>query len=86
MMLRLQYEGLTEGTQPDWVHGFYAANPENRPVTNGEQVPRSEWIHYQVDLMDVDDARQPYRITDLEVMGQGHTYESEIAAVRLIGS
>jgi hypothetical protein len=85
MMLRLYYEGPIGGSRPNWVNGFYAANPENRPVIDAEQVPAGEWVRYFVDLKDQEASRQPYRLLEFDVLGQGHTYEAWIADVRLIG-
>jgi hypothetical protein len=85
MMLRVHYEGPVPGSEPNWVHGFYVANPENRPVRDAELVPQGEWVEYRVDLMETDTSRLPYMLRDLEVMGQGHSYDARVADVRLIG-
>jgi hypothetical protein len=86
MMLVVQYEGPQEGSRPNWVHGFYTDNPEDRPVRNAEQVPAGKWVPYRVDLLDQEDeARRPYRLLELQVMGQGHSYDAQVADVRLIG-
>jgi hypothetical protein len=35
--------------------------------------------------MDTDTSRLPYRLLDLQVMGQGHSFDARIADVQLIG-
>jgi hypothetical protein len=87
MMLIVHYEGPEPNSRPDWTHGFYIANPENRPIQEGvaELWPQSTWKQYRVDLMDTDTSRLPYRLLDLQVMGQGHSFDARIADVQLIG-
>lgn len=86
MMLRVVYQGKEEDSRWDWLQGFYVQNPENRPVRNAEQVPQSEWVHFGPrDLMQTDESRKPYRLLRFEVMGQGHTYDAQVAQVRLYG-
>lgn len=87
MMLVVHYEGPEPNSKPDWTHGFYIANTENRPVAAGvaELWPAGTWKQYRVDLMDTDASRLPYRLLDLEVMGQGHSYDARIADIQLIG-
>jgi hypothetical protein len=86
MMLRIQYEGAPEGSQPDWVAGFYTANPELRPVAPSAVLwPARTWQLYRTDLMDTDESRQPYQLHEFEVMAQGHSYDASIAGIELIG-
>lgn len=85
MMLSVDYEASPAGSRPNWVHGFYAANPDHRPVDNAEQLPTGTWAHYQADLMDVDQDRQPFRLIDMTVMGQGHSFDASVADVQIIG-
>lgn len=87
MMLQLKYEGPQVDTHPDWAIGFYYANPENRPVPEwkGKQLVQGEWSTYRVDLMDTEPSRMPYRLLELIVMGQGHSYDARIANVSLTG-
>jgi hypothetical protein len=87
MMLVLHYEGPEPNSRPDWTHGFYIANAENRPVVAGvaELWPQGTWRPYRVDLMDTEPWRLPYRLLDLEVLGQGHSYNARVAEVELIG-
>ena len=85
LMLRVQYEGAAEGSRPDWTNGFYYQNPEDRPVRNATQIPQGVWVPYRVNLMDQDESRRPFRLLSFEVMGQGHTYDSRVADIKLIG-
>jgi hypothetical protein len=85
MMLALEYEGTQDGSAPNWSHGFYVTNTENGPVNFGEQVTAGQWLNYRVDLMDQEDARRPFRITSFKVMSQGHSYDAQVANIRLIG-
>jgi hypothetical protein len=85
MMLVMHYEGPLPDSRPDWTHGFYTSNPENRPVRDAEQWSAGTWKQYRVDLMDTEPSRLPYRLLDLQVMGQGHSYDARIADIQLIG-
>ena len=85
MMLIVHYEGPEQNSRPDWTHGFYIANDESRPVRDAEEWPAGTWKQYRVDLMDTDASRLPYRLLDLAVMGQGHSYDARIADVQLVG-
>ena len=62
--------------------GFYYANPENRPVPPRTALmwPQGTWQQYEVDLKDTDEPNVPYRLRELTVMGQGHSYDARIAA------
>jgi hypothetical protein len=85
MMLIMHYEGPLPESKPDWTHGFYTANPENRPIRDAEQWPAGTWKQYRVDLMDTEPSRVPFKLGDLEVMGQGHRYDARIADIQLVG-
>lgn len=87
MMLQLQIEGPGIGTRPDWVVGFYYANDEHLPVpeNTAELWPQHQWQPYQIDLMDTDPSRQPYRLLNFAVMGQGHSFDARVANIELVG-
>ncbi len=86
MILRLQYEALPQNSRPDWTVGFYYANPDDLPVRNAELIGQGEWYRFRSNnLFDQEEARRPFRLLRFEVMAQGHTYDSQVAAVRLIG-
>ena len=40
---------------------------------------------YEVDLMAQDTSKVPYRLLQLTVMGQGHSYDARIANISLVG-
>jgi hypothetical protein len=88
MMLRVVYEGPSETSDYPWAVGFYYANPENRdvPASIGVLWPQGEWKRYEVDLkQQQDEANVPYFLSELTVMGQGHSYDARIAGIELIG-
>jgi len=88
MMLRMTYEGPRAGSEPGpWAIGFYVANPESRPVPPGraELWPLGQWKPYEVDLMDTDPDNIPYRLREFSVMGQGHNYDAQVAAIEIVG-
>ncbi len=81
-MIRVIYRDNTGG-QIDWTHGFFVSNPDNSPTPNGEQVPTGEWISYNGDLMQV--SPRPVYVISVEILGAGHTFDSSIANVSLVG-
>ena len=82
VMIRVRYRDDTGG-QIDWTHGFFAANPDNSPTPNGEQVPRGEWVIYDGDLTQV--SPKPVYIISVEILGAGHSFDGAIANVSLVG-
>jgi hypothetical protein len=87
MMFRLKYEGPVEGSFVPWAIGLYYSNPDNRPIPPNTAVtwPHQEWKLYQVDLMDTDPTRVPYRLQEFAVLGQGHSYDARVANISLVG-
>ena len=87
MMFRIKYEGPVEGSFLPWAIGLYYSNPDNRPIPPNTAVmwPQQEWKLYQVDLMDTDPTRVPYRLQEFAVLGQGHSYDARVANISLIG-
>jgi hypothetical protein len=87
MMFRLKYEGPVEGSFWPWAIGLYYSNPDNRPIPPNTAVlwPHQEWKLYQVDLMDTDSSRVPYRLQEFAVLGQGHSYDARVAGISLVG-
>ena len=81
LMFRVQYTD-EKGGRPGWSRGFFYANPENRPVENGEQIPRGEWFPFLVRLSDLED--RPMFIRSIEVLSAGHDFNAVVADVRLI--
>ncbi|MBV9134444.1 MAG: hypothetical protein JO020_05920 [Chloroflexi bacterium] len=87
MIFRIKYEGPVEGSFLPWAIGLYYSNPDNRPIPENTAVmwPQQEWKLYQVDLMDTDSSRVPYRLQEFAVMGQGHSYDARVANISLVG-
>jgi hypothetical protein len=87
MMFRVKYEGAVEGSFLPWAIGLYYSNPDNRPIPPNTAVvwPHQEWKLYQVDLMDTDPSRIPYRLQEFAVLGQGHSYDARVADISLTG-
>jgi hypothetical protein len=87
MMFRLKYEGPVEGSFLPWAIGLYYSNPDDRPIPPNTAVlwPQQEWKLYQVDLMDTDQSRVPYRLQEFAVLGQGHSYDARVANISLVG-
>jgi hypothetical protein len=81
MMLQVDYVDTTGG-RPSWSHGFYYANPENRPVINAEQIQQGAWLHYHGNLVELKD--KPAFISSVRVIGSGHDFNAEVARVELI--
>lgn len=80
MMLRVNYTD-ERGGRPGWTHGFYYANPENRPTTNGEIIARGEWYPFLARLSDLPD--RPVFVQSIEVLAAGHDFDAMVADVRL---
>ncbi len=88
MMLRLQYEGPQEGSQPDWLVGFFAQQPDGWPLPEkiAQQVPAGQWFHFRSpNLMDQEMSRRPFTLRRFEVMGQGHSYDAQVADMHIVG-
>ena len=80
MMLRVNYTD-EQGGRPGWTHGFYYANPENRPTTNGEIIARGEWYPFLARLSDLPE--RPVFVQSIEVLAAGHDFDAVVADVRL---
>jgi hypothetical protein len=98
VMVRVDYKDA-DGTDQEWLQGFYslpdASAAGNPPfcVTCGVrnehiQVPSSTWYAYDspnlIPLIS-QDSKTPTLITSITVYASGHTYQSTIAEVELIG-
>jgi hypothetical protein len=80
LMFRVNYSDK-RGGRPGWTRGFYYANPENRPTTNGEAIARGEWVPYVARLSDLPD--RPAFIDSVEVLSAGHDFDAMVADIRL---
>lgn len=81
VMFRVQYTD-ERGGRPGWSHGFYYANPENRPTDSGEIIAQGEWFPFLGRLSDLPD--RPVYIKSIEVLSAGHDFDAVIADIRLI--
>jgi hypothetical protein len=81
VMIRVHYTD-EKGGRPGWTHGFYFANPENRPTENGEIVAQGEWFPFLGRLSDLPD--RPVFIRSIEILSAGHDFEATVADVRLV--
>lgn len=80
VMFRVNYTD-ERGGRPGWTRGFYYANPENRPTTNGELVARGEWYPMLERLSALPE--RPIFIHSIEVLSAGHDFDAVVADVRL---
>lgn len=81
VMFRVNYTD-ERGGRPGWTHGFYYANPENRPTENGELIAQGQWYPFLGRLTDLPD--RPIFIRSIEILSAGHDFDATIADVRLI--
>lgn len=81
LMFRVNYTD-ERGGRPGWTHGFYFANPENRPTDNGEIIAQGEWYPFLGRLSDLPD--RPVYIKSIEVLSAGHDFDAVVADIRLI--
>ncbi len=82
LMVRLRYQAR-RGNEEVWTQGFFYANPEQRPTTNGAQIQKGVWIHYREDITKRL-AELPAVIQELQILGAGHSFDSSIADVRIL--
>ena len=80
VMVRVNYID-ERGGRPGWTHGFYYANPEHRPTTNGEIIARGEWFPFLARLSDLPE--RPSFIQSIEVLSAGHDFDAVVADIRL---
>lgn len=80
VMLRVNYTD-ERGGRPGWTHGFYYANPESRPTTNGELIARGEWYPFLAHLSELPE--RPAYIQSIELLSAGHDFDAVVADVRL---
>lgn len=81
LMFRVQYTD-ERGGRPGWTHGFYFANPENRPIDNGEIIAQGEWFPFLGMISNLPD--RPVMIRSIEILSAGHDFDALVADIRLI--
>ncbi len=82
-ILKLKYRDVN-GSQVEWVHGFYYQNTTNNPTNNGELVPVDVWFPFESGNLFETQEFKPFYITTLEMYASGWDYESYITNVRLV--
>jgi hypothetical protein len=82
LILRMKYRDVN-GSDAEWVHGFYYQNDNNNPTRDGEAIPRDQWIPFETgNLMEGLDPK-PFRIVSIQIYASGWDYESYISGLRL---
>ena len=81
IMFRVNYTD-EKGGRPGWSHGFYYANPENRPTDNGELIAADQWYPYLGRLSDLPE--RPAYIRAIEILSAGHDFDALVTDIRLI--
>jgi len=71
-----------KGGRPGWSHGFFYANPENRPSDGGELIAQGEWYPYLGRLTDLPE--RPAYIRSIEILSAGHDFDALVSDIRLI--
>ena len=98
VMVRIDYKDA-DGADQQWLQGFYSRpdpNPDGNPLfcvtcnirNDHIQVPEDTWYPYDSDnLIPLlsQDGKAPVLISSITVNASGHTYQSLIAEVELIG-
>lgn len=84
--VRIRYRTGSEQVDRIWYHGFYYLHDDNSPVGPADQVPQSDWQHFEFNLYDPEVMPlRPSEILTFEVMASGHDYESLVGEVSLVG-
>jgi hypothetical protein len=81
IMFRVSYSD-EKGGRPGWSHGFFYANPENRPTEGGELIAQDQWYPYLGRLSDLPE--RPALIRSIEILSAGHDFDALIADIRLV--
>jgi ferric-dicitrate binding protein FerR (iron transport regulator) len=80
LMLRVIYRDANGGINP-WYHGFYLQNEDGNPVPDGEQLPSTDWYHFELNLLSL--TPRPLRIQRVEVAALGWDYSSAISEIHI---
>ncbi len=83
LILRLRYRDV-DGSEVEWVHGFYYQNTANNPTINGEQIPVDTWYPFESGNLFETQEFKPFYVTTLQLYASGWDYESYVTNVRLI--
>src|SRR5262245_2859213 len=84
LLVRLRYRDAY-GSEAEVVRGFYLANPDGRPTTNGMQIPGNQWLPVTVDLFDERKVSpKPAQLLWIEIESSGWEYEAFVTGIQLL--
>ncbi len=82
LIIRITYSDVN-GSQAEYVHGFYYQNDQRNPTKDGERIPQDQWVPFETgNLLEGLDPK-PFRILSISIYASGWDYESYISGVRL---
>ena len=83
LIIRLRYRDVN-GSDAEWVHGFYIQNTTNNPINNSELIPQDVWFPFESrNLFETLDPK-PFYLVSIQIYASGWDYESYFSGVRLI--
>jgi hypothetical protein len=83
LIIRLRYRDAN-GSDAEWVHGFYIQNTTNNPTNNGELITSDVWFPFESgNLFDTLDPK-PFYLISLQFYASGWDYESYVSGIRFI--
>jgi FecR protein len=84
LLVRLKYRDAY-GSEAELVRGFYLANPDGRPTTNGMQIPANQWLPITLDLFDEKKVSpRPAQLLWVEIESSGWEYEAFVTGIQLL--
>lgn len=83
LIIRLRYRDVN-GSEAEWVHGFYIQNATGNPTNNGELIPLDVWFPFESgNLFETLDPK-PFYLISIQFYASGWDYESYVSGIRLI--
>ena len=83
VMVKIRYRDV-KGGENLWVHGFFAQNPEGKPIKDADQVPLGLWYPYESeDLTDILNPK-PAQILSVQLYASGWDFDSLVSDAGLI--
>jgi hypothetical protein len=83
VMVKIRYRDV-KGGENQWVHGFFAFNPEGKAIKGAEQVPPGLWYPYESeDLTDLLNPK-PAQILSVQIYASGWDFDSMVSDAGLI--
>lgn len=83
LIIRLRYRDVN-GSEAEWVHGFYVQNSTNNPTNNGESIPLDVWYPFESgNLFETLDPK-PFYLVSMQIYASGWDYESYVSGIRFI--